>query len=316
MSASFASLPDAGTAEVPAVIRPHIYVVVPTFNRKGLLKRFLDCMRGQTFRNFTIIVVDDGSTDGTSALLRDEYSEVQVLIGDGNLWWTGGTNCGIRHALAQAGADDAILIINDDLEVDPIYLENLFASWRRMPDTLIGSVAIDINTPGTILDGGCLINWWTAKMRMLNAQKDLSEFGRDYHVDVSTLTGRGTLVPVKVFREVGLYHEKHFQQCGDLELPVRAKNRGYRVVVSYDAVIKLHTEQTASVNVSAGYSLQDLKSYFFGVKSYALLKNRFFFSYDTARNPVAFVSFLICDMVRITVHFLRGLRGGRSVSSP
>jgi GT2 family glycosyltransferase len=316
MTSSLASRSATGTAGVPEVIRPHIYVVLPVFNRKGLLKRFLDCMRRQTFRNFTIIVVDDGSTDGTSALLRDQYGEVQLLMGDGNLWWTGGINCGIRHALAQAGEDDAVLVINDDVEVDSHYLESLYASWQRMPNTLIGSVGVDINDPGTIQDGGRLVNWWTAKARVLNSQKQLSDFPDDYQVDVSLLTGWGTLVPVKIFREIGLYDEKHFQQCGDTELPVRAKNRGYRLVVSYGAVIKIHAEQTAGINVSTRYSLKDLKTYFFGVKSNFRLKYRFFFCYDTARNPLAFVSYLTCDMLRITVHFLRGLRSGPRVSSP
>jgi GT2 family glycosyltransferase len=309
------TLPATDPAGIPAVIRPHIYVVLPVFNRKALLKRFLDCMRGQTFRDFTIVVVDDGSTDGTSSLLRAEYGEVQLLMGDGNLWWTAGINCGIRHALAQAGEDDAILIINDDVEVDSHYLRILFDSWRQMPKTLIGSVIVDINTPGTIEDGGRLVNWWTAKMRIVNSQKKLSDFGKDHYVDVSMLTGWGTLVPARVFREIGLYDEKHFQQCGDPELTVRAKNRGYRLVVSYGAVIKVHTDQTASVNVSGGYSLKDLKTYFFGIKSNTRLKYRFFFCYDTARNPVAFVSFLVCDVIRITVHFLRGLRAGPRVSN-
>src|SRR5271170_2583843 len=313
MTSSLSSLP--ATAEIPAVSRPHVYAVLPVFNRKGLLKRFLDCMRRQTFRDFTIIVVDDGSTDGTSSLLRDEYGEVQLLIGDGNLWWTGGINCGIRHALTQAGENDAILVINDDVEVDANYLQSLFDSWQQMPNTLIGSVVVDINTPDKIGDGGRLVNWWTAKMRMLNSEKELADFGDNYYVDVSMLTGWGTLVPIKVFREVGLYDEKHFQQCGDPELTVRAKNRGYRLVVSYDAIIKVHTDQTASVNVSDRYSLKDLKTYFFGVRSNFRLKYRFFFCYDTARNPVAFVSFLTCDMIRISVHFLRGMLGRPRASS-
>src|SRR5579863_10245456 len=267
MASSLATHPGSGAAEIPAIIRPHIYVVLPVFNRKALLKRFLDCMRHQTFRDFTIVVVDDASTDGTSSLLRDEYGEVQLLIGDGNLWWTAGINCGIRHALTQAGENDAILVINDDVEVDSNYLERLFGSWQRMPNTLIGSVIVDINTPGTIEDGGRLVNWWTAKMRIMNSQAQLSDFGDDYYVDVSMLTGWGTLVPARVFREIGLYDEKHFQQCGDPELTVRAKNRGYRLVVSYGAIIKVHTDQTAGINVSARYSLKDLKTYFFDVKS-------------------------------------------------
>jgi len=49
-----------------------IYVVVPVFNRKALIPRFLECMRNQTFRNFEVIVVGDGSTDGTAELVAEQ----------------------------------------------------------------------------------------------------------------------------------------------------------------------------------------------------------------------------------------------------
>ncbi len=205
-----------------------IYVVVPVFNRKPLIERFLYCMREETFHNFETIVVDDGSTDGTAELITTNFKEVELLRGDGNLWWTGAVNLGIKHALAKASEDDAILVINDDVEVDPNYLESLYELSRSIPQALIGSVVVDIDHPEVIVDGGRTVNWWTAKFRIHNSQRKLSEFPTNYSVDASLLTGWGTLIPVVVFRKIGLYDDKHFQQCGDTELPVRAKNAGYR----------------------------------------------------------------------------------------
>jgi N-acetylglucosaminyl-diphospho-decaprenol L-rhamnosyltransferase len=298
----------------PQGFQPRIYIVIPVYNRKTLVERFLDRLNEQTFRDFTVIVVDDGSTDGTAALIVEKFPDVHVLRGDGNLWWTGAINLGIRHAMLHAVADDAILVINDDVEVDPDYLGFLYRLWQSMPDTLIGSVLVDINDPDRIVCGGPRVNWWTAKMWHLNTGRRLSEFGKDYHADVSWLTGRGTLIPIGVFREIGLYNEKHFQQCGDTELPARAKNRGYRLILSYGAVVK-HTDLTG-INHECSYSLRDLKKYFFGVKSYFRLKDRVFFAYNTARNPAAFVCFLVCDLARITMHFLRRLRFKWPTSAP
>src|SRR5215469_10337958 len=170
----------AGQSVALEPIPSHIYAVVPVHNRKALIERFINCMRGQTYRNFTVIVVDDGSTDGTSALIQGKYPEVHLLAGDGNLWWTGATNLGIRHALAQAQEDDAILIINDDIEVDPDYLECLLQAWRKAPNALIGSVVVDIKNPEVIYDGGHTVNWWTAKMRTVNVNRRLRDFDRNY----------------------------------------------------------------------------------------------------------------------------------------
>jgi GT2 family glycosyltransferase len=296
----------------PRDARPRIYVVVPVYNRKPLVERFLQCMSEQTFRNFTVIIVDDGSTDGTAAMIEEKFPNVQVLHGDGNLWWTGGTNMGIRHAMLEAVADDAVLIINDDLEIDPAYLSALYRAWQTMPNTLIGSVTVDLAAPDRIICGGERVNWWTAKETIINNGKRLAEFGRNYFVEVSRLTGWGTLIPVHVFRRIGLFDEVHFQQCGDTELPVRARKHGYRLVVCYDAIIKLHVEKTAAINVSTHYHLGDLNRYFFDVKSNFRLKYRFFYCYNTATNPFQFLSYLVFDFVRIVVHFILRLRFVRS----
>jgi GT2 family glycosyltransferase len=83
--------------------------------------------------------------------------------------------------------------------------------------------------------GGCIVNWWTAKMPILNVNNLLSEFDKNYCVDASLLTGRGTPIPAHVFEDIGYYDEEHFQQCGDIELPARAKNHGYQLLISYAA---------------------------------------------------------------------------------
>lgn len=285
-----------------------IYVVVPVFNRKSFTERFLYCMRDQRFRNFETIVVDDGSTDGTAELIAEEFKEVQLLRGNGDLWWTGAINLGIQHAMTAASNDDAILVINDDLEIDSDYLGTLHRLWKSNPRTLIGSVVVDIKNPDVIVDGGRIVNWWTAKYAMLNLQKELSEFPSGYCVDVSLLTGWGTLIPVQVFRTIGLYDDKHFQQCGDTELPVRAKKIGHRLIVSYDALVKVHIEASDGVNVRNRYSIRDIKKYFFDVKSNCRLRYRFFFGVNTATNPLALVSFLVFDLFRITGHFLLRVR--------
>jgi N-acetylglucosaminyl-diphospho-decaprenol L-rhamnosyltransferase len=285
-----------------------IYVVVPVFNRKSYTERFLHCLRKQTFRNFKVIVVDDGSTDGTPELITEGFREVQLLRGDGNLWWTGAINLGIRHAMSQASETDAVLVINDDLEVDPDYLDILYALWKSTPKTLIGSVVVDIESHDTIDNGGVIINWWTAKYRTLNHKRRLSGFEKNYSIDVSYLTGRGVLIPIQVFYKIGLYDDKHFQQCGDTELTVRAKNAGYRLLVSYAAVVKSHVESSNNINVSNHYFLKDLRAYFFGVKSNYRLKYLFFFSFNSATGPFQFISFLICHLLRIIYHFISRLR--------
>jgi GT2 family glycosyltransferase len=143
-----------------------VYAVIPVHNRRPITRQCLLCLHQQTFSNLKIIVVDDGSTDGTSEMIRAEFPEVILLHGDGNLWWTGATNMGVRYAMSQCCKEDYILIINDDVFVHPDYVVTLFNAAENSPGTLVQSVYADADN--VILDGGTHINWITAKWRAVN----------------------------------------------------------------------------------------------------------------------------------------------------
>ena len=72
-----------------------IYIVIPVFNRREETLRCLDSLVTQTYTNFIVIVVDDGSTDGVGDAVQAGYPDTIVLKGDGNLWWAGATNLGV-----------------------------------------------------------------------------------------------------------------------------------------------------------------------------------------------------------------------------
>jgi GT2 family glycosyltransferase len=288
---------------------PTVFVVIPVHNRKHLTQKCLQCLANQEYQRHQTILVDDGSTDGTSEMVREEFPKVLIERGDGNLWWTGAVNRGIRAALARAAQTDFVLLLNDDLEFDPDYLATIVKAGLAHPRTLVGSVEVDINAPDTIVNGGIRINWFTAGHTSFNRHKHLSTFPRDYQqTDVSYLTGRGTLIPISAFREIGLYDELHFAQCGDPEFPARAKKNGYALMINYATAVRSHTSAGAGINIQQRYRIGDLRRCFFDVKSNMRLKYRFWFAYNSRKNLCQFASFLACDFARITWHFVSRLR--------
>src|SRR5688572_9899381 len=96
-----------------------IEVVTPVHNRKELTLRCLESLGQADLSGIDlhVIVVDDGSTDGTADALAEHYPDVMVIKGDGNLWYTAGTNVGLKAALERD--PDYILAINNDSEFDP-----------------------------------------------------------------------------------------------------------------------------------------------------------------------------------------------------
>ena len=95
----------------------HVYVVVPAHNRRELTLACAEAIEAQSYTPKTVIVVDDGSTDGTAAALAATFQSVVVLHGNGNLWWTGAVNKGIEWVLARCANSDFVLTLNYDTRV-------------------------------------------------------------------------------------------------------------------------------------------------------------------------------------------------------
>ena len=93
--------------------RESVYVIVPVHNRKNVTLKCLENLRlcGDLNR-YNIVVVDDGSIDGTTEAIHSLYPEVAVLQGDGNLWWTGAIKKGMEYAYEQGA--EFFVWLNDD----------------------------------------------------------------------------------------------------------------------------------------------------------------------------------------------------------
>lgn len=107
---------------------PSVSVVIATYNRARFLHETLDSILGQRFRDFELIVVDDGSTDDTSDLLKSYGDRIRILCQE-NRGPAAARNLGIRHARGRW-----ILIQDSDDLSTPDHLESLFAFAEKNPD--------------------------------------------------------------------------------------------------------------------------------------------------------------------------------------
>src|SRR5512132_1454673 len=103
-------------------------VVVANWNGRSDLEGCLAALRAQTYQDFEVIVVDNGSTDGSLELLEAEFTEVRVIPLGENLGFAAANNIGIREARGEY-----VALLNNDTEVDRRWLAELVASLERHP---------------------------------------------------------------------------------------------------------------------------------------------------------------------------------------
>jgi len=292
---------------------PRVFVVIPVHNREQLTRQCLRSLDVQSYPSITLIVVDDGSTDGTAAALDSSFPNVVVLHGDGDLWWTGATALGVDWVLGRCATEDYVVTLNNDTTVDPEYVETLVRVCRREGDrVVVGSVGIDSRDRDTIVDGGPLVNWFTAKGGSMHIRESLRECVARGVLETRPdfLSGRGTLIPVSCFRAVGNFDAKRLPQyAADYEFSARAGRADYRLIMCYEAPVYSQVESTGITTRHGRLPWGQFFKMFVSRRSPACLLYRWRFARMAAPRCLA-PTFILADSVRVIGGAIRDQLGG------
>lgn len=206
-------------------------IVTPIHNGKDHTSQFLASLKRQDYANLTIVIVDDGSTDGSADMITDQFPEVVVLKGDGNLWWTGSTNLGVEYALKHQA--DFVFIVNNDVALSDDCLSRLAKTAAANPKSLVGSLVCYSTDPDRVWYAGGFFDRPTGQMAHHHGRRS------DYHglLSADWLTGMGMLIPAAAFGDAGLFDPIFPQYFADADFSLRAKQAGYKLLVDSSCVI-------------------------------------------------------------------------------
>lgn len=218
-----------------------------------------------------MVIVDDGSTDGSSEAIASEFPDTIILRGDGNLWWTGSMNMGVEHILSVAENTDFILAINDDVTVEKDYIEKIVAVSKAHDGALVGSMYRDSKQKELIYDSGVKINW--KNYSYIQVPYD-SEKKVVTYLDV--LSTRGVLIPVEVFKRIGVFEKRLRHYAADYEFFMRAKKRGFKLCMSSEAVVYGSEQDKVAEDSSKIQSFRSVWRRTFGIKSPTNIFNHLF----------------------------------------
>jgi len=281
-----------------------IEIVTPVHNRR---EETLQCLRSlakaeTSGLSLHIIIVDDGSADGTAEAVAAQFPDVEIVPGDGSLWYTAGTNRGIEAALRHG--PDYVLAINNDSIFDPQCIAQMVECAETYPRSVVGPLLLDWSTPHKIFQVAPKWDLWRGCHRQWFRQTVWTVPDKPWQVDL--IVGNCVLYPVAAIKEAGLMDEEHLPQFGDAEYTPRMKRLGWRLLIEPGARVfcKPNDLLTGFRKLPFSKQLDHLFSNKFSPYSFW---RRFYANRFGAPN-------LLQGMVSIPIYYLR-LLAGRNAES-
>jgi len=232
------STPQDGTTP------PRVMAVVLNWCNEEVSRACLTSLRVARFPGLEVLLVDNGSPDGSGERLRASFPEVGFLQTGANQGYAGGNNRGLERALAEGAY--FVLIRNNDTVVDPDCVRHLVDAARQAGDRVAGVV------PKILFHDEPERIWYAgghfSRLRGLGVhwREGEPDRGQEEPKDVTFMTGCCCLLSAGALRHVGGFAEGLFAYVEDAELSVRFSKAGYRMVYQPRARVLHHSPPPGS----------------------------------------------------------------------
>jgi len=282
------------------ITEPKVVIVVLNWNGKRLTVECVESVTKIGYGNYEILLVDNGSTDGSQECFRSRYPEIALLENKANLGFAEGNNVGIQRAIDERA--DYILLLNNDTTVDENFLSELVNVAER--DSRIGFVGPKVyyyycrGRRDVIAFAGGHINLWIGKARNLGErEEDRGQY--DDTKQVSYVQGSCLLVKTEVVQRIGLLDSTLFAYWEETDWCMRGNRAGYTSVFVPSAKI---WHKVAASSGSVG-------------NTYYLTRNLFWFmkKHATRKQYLCFLTYFFLVQFWISAGRIVGSRKGSSM---
>ncbi len=207
-----------------------VTVVIPNYNGKKYLDDCLKSLKKQSYQEFKVIIVDNGSTDGSQDYIKKKYPQVELIELSENTGFANAANVGIK-----ASDSEYVFLLNNDTMCDENALENLIRVMENKKKLFSAQAKmLKMKEPHEIDDCGdlyCALGWAFTPGK----DKDNRQFAR--RESVTSACAGAAIYRKEYFDKVGYFDEEHFCYLEDVDLGYRARLRGYANVMEPSALV-------------------------------------------------------------------------------
>jgi len=216
------------TAPTPRVVSssttlpPRVWIVVLTLNNYQDTAECLASLQQLHYEAVTMLLVDNGSSDGTPLKVREHYPDVVVIENGRNLGVPAGYNVGFRHAMAQGA--DYIFMINNDTTVDPAMINHLMEAAREPKAGVLAPIVYYHAEPELVWSAGARYRVFPPAILM---ETRIAATGyRELQYAISC----GLLITRQALEQAGLFDENFLYLWDDLDFSERVRSAGLRIL--------------------------------------------------------------------------------------
>ncbi len=240
-----------------------VSIVIVNFNGEALLDDCLCSLRRQTYGDFEVVFVDNGSSDDSLSKALRLFPAIRCVSLPENAGFAGGANAGIRAARGEY-----IVLLNNDTEAARDFLAELVRAADESPGIgLVAPKVLDFYNRDVIDSvGGLLLCRQGKALGRGRGQRDRGQY--DGLRQVLVPCGSAALYKRAVFDDVGLFDERFFAYCEDSDLGLRARWAGWEAVAAPRAVVYHKYSATAGKCSSLKMYLAERNHYWLALKNF------------------------------------------------
>lgn len=270
-----------------------VLVVIVNWNGKNDLLECLSSLRklGYPRDKYKVMVVDNGSTDGSQEAVSKFNPEILLIENKRNRGYVRAVNQGIEFGLRKGV--DYIWVFNNDVVIHEDSLQRL-TDIGELDESIgiIAPVLYSYDKPQVISHVGYRISFWIGRLKKLKCGVDVFKNPEEKMADVVSVLGCANLIKTSVFKKIGLFRPIYELYFEETDLCVRARQRGFRVVVVREA--KVWHKESSTMNR------------FIFRRAYLLLRNLFLFELFNAKLKHLFIFIPYYFLLHVPYFILRG----------
>ena len=231
-----------------------VSIVIVNWNGIKFIRECLDGLRAQTRRDFSIIMVDNASQDGSLEFVQENFPEVKLLVQSENTGFSAANNIALKTVRTEY-----VALLNNDTVPHPEWLQSLVNALEKDPEAgFCASKMLFYDNPEVIDRAGD--SYTTAATALLRGRGESSEKFSSQEYVFGACAG-AALYRTKMLDEIGLFDEDFFLVYEDVDLSFRAQLRGYKCLYVPDAIVYHHAGSSIGDDtpVSVYYSHRNLE---------------------------------------------------------